>query len=93
MVPVIKEVPVVEAAKACHIMKQKRAGTGDRDDLSYKRMLTQREGEVGIPGRGKDASKKASNVLKKVGRTLSWGRDGRKRVQLLIRSTNVKCWE
>lgn len=26
-------------------MKQKRVGTGDRDDISYKRMLTQREGE------------------------------------------------
>jgi hypothetical protein len=31
-----------------------------RDDLSYKRMLREREEQVGIPGRGKDASKKAS---------------------------------
>lgn len=49
-----------------------------RDDLSYKRMLTEREGQVGIPGRGKNTSKKASKYWKKVERTLSWGRDGKK---------------
>lgn len=29
-----------------------------RDDLSYKRMLREREEQVGILGRGKDVSKK-----------------------------------
>lgn len=31
-----------------------------RDGLNYKRMLTEREEQVGIPGRGKDAIEKTS---------------------------------